>query len=77
LSSQASIEDQFEFLQERWINNRARPRGPGGHDMIVGQNAATEDGVRRCHLFGAQLQAAERAMNGQCSARWLAIAQHD
>ena len=39
LSIQSSIEEQFEFLQARWINNRARPRGPGGHDMIVGQNA--------------------------------------
>ena len=27
--------------------------------MIVGQNAVAPDGVRRCHLFGAQLQAGE------------------
>jgi Dyp-type peroxidase family len=59
LSIQSSIEDQFEFLQARWANNPARPRGPGGHDMIIGQNAATADGVRRCHVFGAQLQATE------------------
>ncbi|MGY8667002.1 Dyp-type peroxidase [Bradyrhizobium sp. UFLA05-109] len=59
LSIQSSIEDQFEFLQARWINNGSRPRGPGGHDMIVGQNAAAPDGVRRCHLFGAQLQSGE------------------
>ena len=59
LSIQTSIEDQFEFLQARWINNPSRPRGPGGHDMIVGQNAVAPDGVRRCHLFGAQLQAGE------------------
>ncbi|MGY4346063.1 Dyp-type peroxidase family [Bradyrhizobium sp. GM7.3] len=59
LSIQSSIEDQFEFLQARWINNGSRPRGPGGHDMIVGQNAAAPDGIRRCHLFGAQLQSAE------------------
>lgn len=52
LSIQASIEDQFEFLQARWINNRVRPRGPGGNDMIVGQNAASPDGQRRCVLFG-------------------------
>jgi Dyp-type peroxidase family len=65
LSIQASIEDQFEFLQARWINNRSRPRGPGGHDMIVGQNAATADGVRRCHLFGAQFQSAEVSANKQ------------
>jgi Dyp-type peroxidase family len=65
LSIQASIEEQFEFLQARWINNRARPRGPGGHDMIVGQNAATKDGVRRCHLFGTELQTAEVRANRQ------------
>jgi Dyp-type peroxidase family len=65
LSIQASIEDQFEFLQARWINNHSRPRGPGGHDMIVGQNAATADGVRRCHLFGAQLQSAEVSADRQ------------
>lgn len=59
LSIQSSIEDQFEFLQTRWINNGSRPRGPGGHDMIVGQNAATPDGTRRCHLFGMQLQTGE------------------
>lgn len=59
LSIQSSIEDQFEFLQARWINNGSRPRGPGGNDMIVGQNAATPDSIRRCHLFGAQLQSGE------------------
>lgn len=46
LSIQASIEDQFEFLQARWINSRVRPRGPGGNDMIVGR------GARRCLIFG-------------------------
>ncbi len=55
LSIQASIEDQFEFLH-RWINNPARPRGPGGHDMVAGQNAASADGVRRCQLFGTDLK---------------------
>ncbi len=56
LSIQASIEDQFEFLQARWMNNPSRPRGPGGHDMVAGQNAATADGVRRCHLFGSNYE---------------------
>jgi Dyp-type peroxidase family len=59
MSIQASIEEQFEFLQARWMNNRARPRGPGGHDMIVAQNEVADDAVRRCHLFGAQFQSAE------------------
>lgn len=52
LSIQASIEDQFEFLQARWINSRSRPRGPGGNDMLVGQNVANADGERRCTIFG-------------------------
>lgn len=60
LSIQASIEDQFEFLQARWINSHARPRGPGGNDMIVGQNQAGPDGVRRrCTIFGQDMAPAE------------------
>ncbi|CAN5361877.1 Dyp-type peroxidase [soil metagenome] len=51
LSIQASIEDQFEFLQARWMNDSMRPKAPGGNDMLVGQNAAAADGVRSCVLF--------------------------
>ena len=58
LSIQSSIEDQFEFLQARWINDDSRPKMPGGNDMIVGQNAATADGVRRCAIFGSGLEQA-------------------
>jgi Dyp-type peroxidase family len=56
---QSSIEEQFEFLQARWINDDSRPKTPGGHDMIVGQNAATPDGLRRSFLFGKDLQQAQ------------------
>lgn len=59
LSIQTSIEEQFEFLQARWMNDEARPKSPGGNDLVVGQNAATRDGVRRAAVFGAQLQSAE------------------
>jgi deferrochelatase/peroxidase EfeB len=65
LSIQSSIEEQFEFLQARWINDPGRPKSPGGHDMIVGQNAATEDGVRRCVLFGDGLEPAQVEAKGQ------------
>jgi Dyp-type peroxidase family len=58
LSIQASIEDQFEFLQ-RWMSNPSRPRGPGGHDMLASHNASTADGMRRCHLFGDDMQTQE------------------
>lgn len=57
LSIQASIEDQFEFLQARWINSHARPRGPGGNDMVVGR------GKRRCVLFGEGHAQAEVAFD--------------
>jgi Dyp-type peroxidase family len=65
LSIQSSIEEQFEFLQARWINDGTRPKSPGGHDMIVGQNAPTADGVRRCILFGSGLQQAQVESAGQ------------
>jgi Dyp-type peroxidase family len=59
LSIQTSIEGQFEFLQARWANDPSRPKMPGGHDMVIGQNAAARDGVRRCAIFGSGLQQAE------------------
>jgi Dyp-type peroxidase family len=65
LSIQASIENQFEFLQARWMNDPSRPKMPGGHDMIVGQNAAAEGGVRRCTIFGSGLQQEEVRAAGQ------------
>jgi Dyp-type peroxidase family len=61
LSIQSSIEEQFEFLQSRWINDESRPKMPGGHDMIVGQNGAAADGIRRCTLFGGLAQTEVRA----------------
>lgn len=51
LSIQASIEDQFEFLQARWMNSAVRPRGLGGHDMIMGQSS----GTRSCPIYGKGL----------------------
>ena len=57
LSVQVSIEDQFEFLQTRWMNDPTRPKMPSGHDMLVGQNpAAGENRVRSCAIFGSGLQ---------------------
>jgi Dyp-type peroxidase family len=59
LSIQSSIEEQFEFLQARWMNDENRPKAPSGNDMIVGQNAPTADGTRRCILFGSGLTQAQ------------------
>ncbi len=36
LCYQASIVDQFEFLQQNWTNNPGAPTA-GGHDLIIGQ----------------------------------------
>ena len=56
LSIQTSIEEQFEFLQTRWMNDAIRPRAPSGNDMIVGQNAAAKGGVRKCSIFGTNAE---------------------
>jgi Dyp-type peroxidase family len=63
---QASIEDQFEFLTTRWMNDPARPKMPGGHDLLIGQNNAIgEDRRRRCVVFGLTLQQAEIGTSAQ------------
>ena len=65
LGIQSSIEEQFEFLQARWINDEARPKAPSGNDMVVGQNTPARDGVRRCSLFGGGFAQAEVRAAGQ------------
>jgi deferrochelatase/peroxidase EfeB len=63
---QASIEDQFEFLTTRWMNDPARPKMPGGHDLLLGQNNASgEDRQRTCTVFGSALQQAEIGTSAQ------------
>jgi Dyp-type peroxidase family len=66
LSIQASIQDQFEFLMIRWMGDPSRPKTPGGHDLLIGQNhAPSENGVRRCVMFGSALQQAAVATDAQ------------
>jgi len=65
LSIQSSIESQFEFLVARWANDDARPKMPGGNDMLIGQNAAAPNGVRRCTIFGADLHQAPVSTDAQ------------
>ncbi len=55
LSIQSSIEDQFEFLQARWMNDDCRPRAPSGVDMIAGRNPAA---APQCAIFGEDGQMA-------------------
>lgn len=50
---QASIEDQFEFLNNGWMGSSKRPRSPGGFDMMIGQNGMPGDHRERsCTVFG-------------------------
>jgi Dyp-type peroxidase family len=66
LSIQASIEDQFEFLVARWMGDPSRPKMPGGHDLLVGQNDAPgEKRVRKCVMFGSGLQSTTVATSAQ------------
>lgn len=41
LCYQASIVDQFEFLQHNWANNTGGPTA-GGHDLIIGETATRQ-----------------------------------
>jgi Dyp-type peroxidase family len=53
VSYQASIEDQFEFLNSVWMASPTNPRSPSGHDMLVGQNNLLHGGRgRQSVLFG-------------------------
>ncbi|MBI3408061.1 MAG: Dyp-type peroxidase [Planctomycetes bacterium] len=45
LCYQASIVDQFEFLQQDWTNNRAVPPTANGHDLIIGQSPTLERSI--------------------------------
>jgi len=66
LSIQASIEDQFEFLMTRWMGDPSRPKSPGGHDIVIGQNDTPAEGrVRRCVIFGSGVQQAAIATDAQ------------
>jgi Dyp-type peroxidase family len=38
VSYQASIVDQFEFLNQAWMGDPVAPRSPSGFDMVIGQN---------------------------------------
>jgi deferrochelatase/peroxidase EfeB len=66
LSVQASIDDQFEFLVTRWMGDASRPKMPGGHDLLVGQNDTPgEDRERSMVIFGSGLQQAIVATKAQ------------
>jgi Dyp-type peroxidase family len=52
LSYQASIVDQFEFLNSSWMGDPIAPRSPGGFDMVIGQNGQPgEERERSCVIL--------------------------
>lgn len=53
LSYQTSITNQFEILNNRWMNRKIGPES-GGHDMLVGQGNAEIDLKRTCLLRSSQ-----------------------
>jgi deferrochelatase/peroxidase EfeB len=63
LCAQASIEDQFEFLVSRWANDPSRPKMPGGHDLVIGQNASDPERARSCTIFGTNFAQAKVAVS--------------
>jgi len=46
LAYQTSIENQFEFVTQNWVNNADFKRGGVGHDPIIGQNPNDPGRVR-------------------------------
>ncbi len=61
LCYQTSIREQFEVLNNRWMNRQNGPQD-GGHDLLVGQNHATADAGRGCLLRTAQGEAPLKTM---------------
>jgi Dyp-type peroxidase family len=59
VSYQASIEDQFEFLNRDWMNSPTNPRSPSGFDLLVGQNPTL--GAKRARNAGVFAKDGARA----------------
>lgn len=52
LCYQTSIEEQFEFLMNHWVNTATSPEG-GGFDIIIGENGASAQRERTVDLPAA------------------------
>ena len=61
-----SIEEQFEFLQNRWMSNPVAPRDPGGHDIFIGLNGNTDEHAQRVgRLWNDNYQTANISTNAE------------
>lgn len=50
---QASIQDQFEFLNTSWMGSPTNPRSPSGFDLLIGQNGSPgQNRARSATVFG-------------------------
>jgi hypothetical protein len=58
MSYQTSIENQFELLNNRWMNRETGPES-GGHDFLVGQGNSGQNQARTCILISSQGTQAE------------------
>jgi len=66
ISYQTNIEDQFEFLRNRWMSNRFSPRNPGGDDMLIGLNGNYgQDRVRQGVIFDKDAGTSTLSTNDQ------------
>jgi Dyp-type peroxidase family len=59
LSYQTRIKEQFQVLNNDWMNGHGAPEGDAGHDLLVGQHYAGGQGSRRAKL---RCSAAERPL---------------
>jgi len=64
LAYQTSIEQQFEFISNNWINNPNFPYAGAGHDPIVGQNNNLGDNRERAWALPLVTAAGERTRVG-------------
>ena len=77
LSYQASLRDQFEFLANAWMNDRAKPTpqfappSGVGFDMIVGQNPNPAENHERFCLLKRQGAEARVATNELPEKQWV------
>jgi Dyp-type peroxidase family len=46
LAYQTSIDDQFEFVTQNWVNNPDFKTAGAGHDLVIGQNNTAPDRKR-------------------------------
>lgn len=57
LSYQTGIKNQFQVLNNDWMNGDGAPEGNSGHDMLVGQHYQGGQGARHAELRSGATEA--------------------